>query len=223
MRLYGSWVKKPGEPDDFQTVLLGVARGAISVADGLATFDWLPTWDENQNLVFRHTSEDYERVRGTYHYAAGDGTLTILVLATGSDRWLDSDGKLLFANPGQIRFEILIDHNGTPSDPSDDVFLEDLRTQVGQALSGELRGQAPRHLQDVDVHAAGVADTWLVEGRGVHAEHGYSAGCAGATPVRHRWRPFPSIDSPLHTYTTCRMPVFFQHAVCLIDRSVANS
>jgi hypothetical protein len=77
MRLYPSRVKKPGEPDDFHTVLLGEARGAITDADGLATFNWLPTWDKNQSLVFWYTSEDYERVRGTYDYAAGDGTLTM--------------------------------------------------------------------------------------------------------------------------------------------------
>jgi hypothetical protein len=30
------------------------------------------------------------------------------------------------ATRGQIRYEVLIDHAGTPDDPSDDVFLEDL-------------------------------------------------------------------------------------------------
>ena len=54
----------------------------------------------------------------------GDGTLTILVLATGSSKVYGPDGKLLFSDPGQIRFEILIDHGGTPADPSDDEFLE---------------------------------------------------------------------------------------------------
>ena len=56
----------------------------------------------------------------------GDGTLTILVLATGNATLYGPDGKAIARNPGQIRFEILIDHNGTPADPSDDVFLEDL-------------------------------------------------------------------------------------------------
>jgi hypothetical protein len=56
----------------------------------------------------------------------GDGTLTILVLAAGSSKVYGPDGRLLFRDPGQTRFAILIDHAGTPADPSDDVFLEDL-------------------------------------------------------------------------------------------------
>jgi hypothetical protein len=54
----------------------------------------------------------------------GDGTLTILVLATGNAVVYDENGKAIARNPGQIRYEILIDHGGTPSDPSDDEFLE---------------------------------------------------------------------------------------------------
>ena len=54
----------------------------------------------------------------------GDGTLTILVLSTGNIAVYGPDGKALARNPGQVRFEILIDHGGTPTDPSDDEFLE---------------------------------------------------------------------------------------------------
>ena len=54
----------------------------------------------------------------------GDGTLTILVLATGNATTYGADGKAIARNPGQVRFEILIDHSGTPTDPSDDKFLE---------------------------------------------------------------------------------------------------
>ena len=53
----------------------------------------------------------------------GDGTLTILVLSTGNVVLYGEDGKAIARNPGQIRFEILIDHGGTPTDPSDDEFL----------------------------------------------------------------------------------------------------
>jgi hypothetical protein len=56
----------------------------------------------------------------------GDGTLTILVLVTGNGVVYGEDGKAIARNPGQIRFEILVDHAGTPADPFDDVFLEDL-------------------------------------------------------------------------------------------------
>ena len=56
----------------------------------------------------------------------GDGTLTILILATGNAVLYGEDGKAIARNPGQIRFEILVDHGGTPTDPSDDDFLADL-------------------------------------------------------------------------------------------------
>lgn len=48
-----------------------------------------------------------------------DGTLTVLVLATGNAVLYGPGGKAIARNPGQLRFELLIDENGTP-DPSDD-------------------------------------------------------------------------------------------------------
>jgi hypothetical protein len=65
----------------------------------------------------------------------GDGTLTILVLSTGNGVVYGEDGKVIARNPGQVRFEILIDHNGTPSNPDDDEFLADL---------GEVKGSTGR-------------------------------------------------------------------------------
>ncbi|HEX6236069.1 MAG TPA: hypothetical protein VFZ68_02685 [Acidimicrobiales bacterium] len=53
----------------------------------------------------------------------GDGTLTVLFLATGNDVVYGPDGKAIARNPGQVRFELLIDHNGTPDDPTDDEVL----------------------------------------------------------------------------------------------------
>ena len=54
----------------------------------------------------------------------GDGTLTILILSTGNAVLYGENGKVIARNSGQVRFEILIDHGGTPTDPSDDEFLE---------------------------------------------------------------------------------------------------
>ncbi len=54
----------------------------------------------------------------------GDGTLTVLILATGNAVVYGPDGKAIARNPGQVRFELLIDHGGTPRDPSDDEVLE---------------------------------------------------------------------------------------------------
>ena len=65
----------------------------------------------------------------------GDGTLTILILTTGNAVLYGEDGKAIARNPGQTRFEVLIDHGGTPTDPSDDEFLEDL---------GEVKGSTGR-------------------------------------------------------------------------------
>ena len=53
----------------------------------------------------------------------GDGTLTILNLRTGNDVYYGPDGNVIARDPGQIRVEIHVDHSGTPTDPSDDVFL----------------------------------------------------------------------------------------------------
>jgi hypothetical protein len=55
----------------------------------------------------------------------GDGTLTITTLATGNSV-VYGDGKAIARNPGQIRFQFIVDHAGTPSNPDDDVFLTDL-------------------------------------------------------------------------------------------------
>lgn len=55
----------------------------------------------------------------------GDGTLTILILATGNAVLYGGDGKAIARNPGQLQFEILVDDGGTPADPSDDEILAD--------------------------------------------------------------------------------------------------
>lgn len=54
----------------------------------------------------------------------GDGTVTILVLATGNAVLYNADGKAIARNPGQTRFELDIHLRGTPSDPEDDVVLD---------------------------------------------------------------------------------------------------
>jgi hypothetical protein len=55
----------------------------------------------------------------------GDGTITILTIATGGGRYYDTNGKLVLSDPGQTRFSVDIDYNGTPSDPADDVEVPD--------------------------------------------------------------------------------------------------
>ena len=65
----------------------------------------------------------------------GDRTLTIVILATGNATLYGANGKAIARNPGQVRFAILVDHGGTPTDPSDDEFIEDL---------GQLKGSTGR-------------------------------------------------------------------------------
>lgn len=55
----------------------------------------------------------------------GDGTLTILAAVSGRSTYY-LDGERLFQDSGLLRFEVLIDHGGTPTDPSDDEFIAEL-------------------------------------------------------------------------------------------------
>jgi hypothetical protein len=65
----------------------------------------------------------------------GDGTLTILILATGNAVLYDQNGKAIARNPGQTRFELLVDHGGTPNDPDDDQVLaqEVVKSSTGRS------------------------------------------------------------------------------------------
>ena len=65
-----------------------------------------------------------------------NGTLTILVLATGNATVYGPDGKAIARNPGQVRYEVLVDYNGTLANPSDDKFL---------AFLGDVKGSTGRN------------------------------------------------------------------------------
>ncbi|MGH8826435.1 MAG: hypothetical protein ACRDVZ_02320, partial [Jiangellaceae bacterium] len=51
---------------------------------------------------------------------------TITGQSTGRQKVFDHEGNLLFLDAGALRFQVIVDTAGTPGDPSDDVFLEDL-------------------------------------------------------------------------------------------------
>ena len=53
----------------------------------------------------------------------GDGTLTITQLLTGNSTVYGENGKALARDPGQVRIRLVIDTNGTPADPDDDIEL----------------------------------------------------------------------------------------------------
>jgi hypothetical protein len=51
----------------------------------------------------------------------GDGTITITAFASGGSRFYDADGNFVLKDPGEVRFAVDIDYNGTPGDPNDDI------------------------------------------------------------------------------------------------------
>ena len=53
----------------------------------------------------------------------GDGTITIVFLVTGRSTLYGPDGSAIARDPGQVRFEVVVDYGGTPTDLSDDVEL----------------------------------------------------------------------------------------------------
>ncbi len=89
----------------------------------------------------------------------GDGTLTITIANTGSTRWYDADGKRVFTVAGNFRFQITVDHGGTPNDPSDDEEIEGSFVELKNAgqrpdrREGLLRG--PRRVHGLTGRAAG--------------------------------------------------------------------
>lgn len=119
----GTFLLNPHGPD-------GLAYGSEHVhgTDSLTNL----ANDKTITEVFNVTSKDLKVTDN------GDGTLTILVLATGSSKWYGPDGQFLFTNPGQTRFEVLIDHGGTPTDPTDDQFLEFLGVVKGSTGRNDL-------------------------------------------------------------------------------------
>ena len=54
----------------------------------------------------------------------GDGTLMITPQSSGTERWYDGQGKMVMRSAGLFRFQILVHHEGTPADPSDDTEFE---------------------------------------------------------------------------------------------------
>lgn len=71
------------------------------------------------DMTFRAASvNNFKDLRVSDH---GDGTYTILVKASGGSKLYGPDGKAIAHDPGQIRFELVLDDNGTPGVYDDDV------------------------------------------------------------------------------------------------------
>jgi hypothetical protein len=71
----------------------------------------------------------------------GDGTLTVLVLSSGSSKLYGPNGKMLLNDPGQTRVKILIDDAGTPNNPFDDEFADFLGVVKGSTGRNDSEGR----------------------------------------------------------------------------------
>ena len=76
-------------------------------------------WMDNQRVTVVYTAGDRmvtERqtvlVKDLRFTANADETITILVMGTGNATVYDANGKAIARNPGQTRFELLVDGNG---------------------------------------------------------------------------------------------------------------
>jgi hypothetical protein len=117
----------PGLTVEFASVVDGRAHAVSHGREGLAYFgakiqlaETVTNLANDESVTAFSTFIDKD-LRVTDN---GDGTLTILILTTGNSVLYGEDGKAIARNPGQERIEILVDHGGTPTDPSDDEFLE---------------------------------------------------------------------------------------------------
>ena len=102
---------------------LGVARGSdrlVHFRDSVRGTDVWTNPDTGKSLTMKWTTNSRE-LKVTDN---GDGTLTIISQGSGGARFYDGDGKLVLRDPGLIRWEVLVDHAGTPSNPYDDQFIE---------------------------------------------------------------------------------------------------
>ena len=112
---------------EFATHRVGTGHAVPHGPNGLVYFGFnLKVTDVVTNLANGNSVTAFTTVRDKDQRVTdnGDGTLTILVLTTGNSVLYGENGKVIARNPGQVRVEILIDHGGTPGDPSDDEFLE---------------------------------------------------------------------------------------------------
>ena len=72
----------------------------------------------------------------------GDGTLTIQVLTAGRSFAFGPVGtRFLFLDAGTFRFQFLVDHGGTPTDPDDDEEIEGSFELVKEAGRADTAGR----------------------------------------------------------------------------------
>lgn len=111
----------------------GVVRG-----DGLVYFGEsvrvVQTWSNTETGA---TYVDTTKTRGGDWRITdnGDGTLTIVFADRGAHT-VKADDEVIAREAGLFRGSFLVDHGGTPGDPSDDVFITDLGVEKHVGLLG---------------------------------------------------------------------------------------
>ena len=118
----------PAEVVDFEVAHSWEASGIDRIKadrDGLlrfaTTFQWVDTYSANGKTF---VLDQHGNVRDHKIEDNGDGTLTIWFKDSVRTEVL-LNGEFLFHDSGLFESAILVDHNGTPSDPEDDVFISD--------------------------------------------------------------------------------------------------
>jgi hypothetical protein len=114
---------------DFVFFFKAMTRGK----DGLAYFS------SNGRLHDSYTNLENGRtftVRVVWHDSDvrvvdnGDGTLGITFATQVSSALTDPDGNRVDQGAGRVEFQVIVDHNGTPSDPEDDELVSESLTRV---------------------------------------------------------------------------------------------
>jgi hypothetical protein len=123
---------------NFATVADGHVHAVSHGRDGLVYFgaqirqdEVVTNVNEPSNVVRSRSTFVDKDLRITDN---GDGTLTILIMTTGNAVLYGADGKAIARNPGQVRFELVVDHGGTPNDPEDDeeISFEIVKESTGR-------------------------------------------------------------------------------------------
>ena len=108
--------------------------------------DGLPYYSVQEHLVDTWTNLETGEsmaVVGAYRGGSlrvtdnGDGTLTVLVQNTGNTVYYSPNGEVIARDAGVFRFQLLFDHGGSPTDPSDDEFVAFLGVVKNAGLNAD--------------------------------------------------------------------------------------